>query len=110
MTAPIFDETIHAPLRLRICVALSAVESMEFGVLRDELEVADSVLSKHLKVLVDKDYVKLRKPTGRGGRAKTWAVLTKAGRGALISHLAALREMATVAESAVFTESSAHAE
>lgn len=48
-----FDETIHAPHRLRICALLAPVESMEFGTVRDELGVADSVLSKQFKVLAD---------------------------------------------------------
>ena len=97
MTAA-FDETIHAPLRLRICVMLAGVDSMEFGALRDDLDVADSVLSKHLKVLADAAYEKLDKPTGLGGRPKTWARLTKEGRRALSAHIAALKELAALAE------------
>ena len=93
-----FDETIHAPLRLRICVMLPAVETMEFGAIRDDLEVADSVLSKHLKVLADAGYVRLDKPTGLGGRPKTWARLTKEGHKALAGHIAALRALADHAD------------
>lgn len=97
MTAA-FDETIHAPLRLRICVMLAGVDTVEFGALRDDLGVADSVLSKHLKVLADAGYVRLDKPTGLGGRPKTWAKLTAAGRTALKGHLATLRELASLAD------------
>ena len=93
---PAFDETIHAPHRLRIMVALSTVESMEFGAIRDDLGVADSVLSKQLKVLVDAGYVTLDKPTGLGGRPRTWAKITKAGRAALAGHLAELRRLLKV--------------
>ncbi|MDQ4502201.1 transcriptional regulator [Sinomonas sp. ASV322] len=89
-----FDETIHAPLRLRVCVMLAAVKELEFSKLRDELDVADSVLSKHLKVLADAGYVGLRKPVGLGGRPKTWASLTKGGRAALSGHLVALQALA----------------
>lgn len=92
-----FDETIHAPHRLRIMVALSTVESMEFGALRDDLGVADSVLSKQLKVLVDAGYAKLDKPTGMGGRPRTWARITRSGRTALAGHLAALQALAASA-------------
>lgn len=87
-----FDETIHAPVRLKVCAALRRVESAEFGALRDDLGVADSVLSKHLKVLTEAGYVALDKPTGQG-RVKTWARLTKEGRRAFDGHVAALREM-----------------
>lgn len=97
MTAPRFDELIHAPIRLKICVMLATAEAIEFSVLRDRLEVADSVLSKHLKALVDVDYVKLDKPTGKG-RVRTWVRLTGTGHLALRGHLAALRAMAASVE------------
>jgi DNA-binding MarR family transcriptional regulator len=56
------------------------------------LGVADSVLSKHLKVLQDAGYVTLSKPTGRG-RVKTWASLTPAGKRAYAAHVAALKKL-----------------
>nr|NLD40102.1 helix-turn-helix domain-containing protein [Actinomycetales bacterium] len=98
MSTAQFNEIIHAPLRLRICASLASVDTLEFGVLRDEFQVADSVLSKHLKVLVDSGYVTLDKPTGLGGRPKTWVRITKEGHAALISHIAALRELAAMVD------------
>ncbi len=95
---PRFDEVIHAPHRLRICVMLSAADEMDFGAIRDDLGVADSVLSKQLKVLTDAGYVELKKPQGRG-RIRTWARLTKTGRTALAGHLAELRRLAALADS-----------
>lgn len=85
-----FDDVIHAPLRLRICAFLDAVSSAEFAAVRDMLDVADSVASKHLKVLTEAGYVELEKPTGRG-RVRTWVKLTDAGRKAYQGHVAALR-------------------
>lgn len=85
-----FDEVIHAPLRLRICAFLDAVSSAEFGAVREMLDVADSVVSKHLKVLTEAGYVELEKPTGRG-RVRTWVKLTEAGRTAYRGHVEALR-------------------
>jgi DNA-binding MarR family transcriptional regulator len=87
-----FDEVIHAPNRLRICALLGASSSAEFGVLREMLGVADSVLSKHLKALHEAGYVALSKPTGRG-RVKTWVSLTPAGRQAYARHVAALKAL-----------------
>lgn len=89
---PQFDPVIHAPNRLRICALLSPVDDAEFGVLRDELDISDSVLSKHLAVLEDAGYVTLRKAKGRV-RQQTWIGLTGAGRTALASHLAELRRL-----------------
>ncbi|WP_425307844.1 transcriptional regulator [Ammonicoccus fulvus] len=96
-----FDEVVHAPHRLKICAMLADVDQVEFGVLRDGLGVADSVLSKQLKVLVDAGYVDLQKPTGRGGKVRTWARLTKDGRRAFEGHLAALRTMVESAREAL---------
>ena len=72
---------------------LSAADELEFSVLRDGLDVADSVVSKQLKVLVDAGYVRLTKPTGMGGKVRTWASLTPSGRKAFSQHLAALQQM-----------------
>ena len=93
-TRPEFDEVIHAPNRLKICAMLATATTAEFGTLRDALGVADSVASKQLKVLSESGYVKLSKPTGIGGRAKTWVTLTPAGRKAFKGHLAMLQQMA----------------
>lgn len=93
MSASRFDEVIHAPNRLQICAVLASVSQAEFSTLRESLDVADSVLSKHLKVLVDTGYVKLTKPTGTG-RVRTWARLTKEGHAAFAGHVAELQRMA----------------
>lgn len=95
-----FDEIIHAPHRLRICALLAPVESMEFGTVRDELGVADSVLSKQFRVLADAGYAATSKAAGASGRARTWLALTRAGRTAFTGHLEALRELAAAAEGA----------
>ena len=90
---PRFDETIHAPLRLTICALPDRVSSLEFGVIRDALGVADSVTSKHLKALTEAGFVSLNKPKGTGGRVKTWASLTADGRAAFRAHVAALQQI-----------------
>lgn len=95
-----FDEIVHAPHRLRICALLAPVESMEFGTVRDELGVADSVLSKQLKVLVDAGYVRTTKAKADSGRARTWLALTKGGTRAFTAHLEALRTLAEAAQGA----------
>jgi len=93
VTDPAFDEVVHAPQRLRIMALLVAVAGqVEFGAVRDVLDVADSVLSKHLKVPHDAGYLELCKPTGQG-RVRTWVQLTAAGRQAYTAHVAALREI-----------------
>lgn len=87
-----FDRLIHAQNRLQICAMLSATAEIEFKVLREELNVSDSVLSKHLKSLEEANYVILAKRTDMG-RQRTWLALTANGRKAYNGHLKALQQI-----------------
>lgn len=80
------DETIHTPVRLSIVAALAEAESMDFGYLRDLIEVSDSLLSKHLGVLEGAGYVEVRKGY-HGRRPRTWLALTASGRDAFDRYL-----------------------
>lgn len=92
MTTATLDTVIHAPNRLQICAFLTPLQEAEFQVIRDELGVSDSVLSKHLKRLEDAGYVAFRKGAVNG-RQRMWAGLTKAGRKAFSGHVAALTQI-----------------
>jgi len=92
MTKSRFDAVIHAPNRLQICAFLNPLEDAEFQVLRDELDVSDSVLSKHLKQLEEVGYVKFRKGA-MNGRQRMWASLTKQGRRAFAAHVQELHRI-----------------
>jgi DNA-binding MarR family transcriptional regulator len=85
-----FDEIVHAPNRLQICAILSAVSSADFATIRESLGVADSVLSKHARVLHEAGYVDVHK-SASGSRVRTSLSLTRAGRAAYDGHIAALR-------------------
>jgi DNA-binding MarR family transcriptional regulator len=93
---PRFDTLIHAPGRLQICAVLSAVDEAEFSTVREAVEVSDSVLSKHVKLLEDAGYVKVRKAAA-AGRQRTWLALTRDGRAAFSAHM---RELSRLAASA----------
>ncbi len=95
MTAAVLNKVIHAPNRLRICALLSPLQEAEFQVLRDELGVSDSVLSKHLKQLEEAGYVAFRKGVVNG-RQRMWAGLTKSGRKAFLGHVEELTRLARV--------------
>ncbi len=94
MKPPVFDTVIHAPGRLQICAILSAAEA-EFAMVRDAIQVSDSVLSKHVKTLEEAGYVAVRK-AAQGGRQRTWLSLTSAGRTAFASHVAELNRLAAM--------------
>ncbi len=90
-----FDPLIHAPHRLRICAILAAVHTpglVEFAVLRDELGVSESVLSKQISALEEAGYIAVVKGV-RDRKVRGSAALSGAGRTAFEGHLAALRVM-----------------
>lgn len=95
MTAEgVFTETIHAPLRLRICGLLRSVDGIDFAVLRETLGVSDATLSKHLKVLTDSRLVAMSKGASASRtdfRRVTWVSATAVGKRAFDDHVRALR-------------------
>lgn len=95
MTKARFNTVIHAPNRLQICAFLTPLQEAEFQVLRNELDVSDSVLSKHLKQLEEAGYVAFRKGAVNG-RQRLWASLTKSGRKAFSEHVEELTRIASV--------------
>ena len=98
MTMAQLNTVIHAPNRLKICAFLAPLQEAEFQVLRDELDVSDSVLSKHLKQLEEAGYVAFRK-VAVNGRQRLWANLTKSGRSAFSAHVEELTRIVGVIDS-----------
>ncbi|MCO7222857.1 transcriptional regulator [Pleionea sp. CnH1-48] len=87
-----FNSIIHAPNRLQICALLAPAEALEFIVIKNHLEVSDSVLSKHIKVLEDAGIVKVEKKI-RNGRNHTWVSLSTEGKKAFEEHVNKLKEI-----------------
>lgn len=96
MTTPVFDATIHSPTRLQICAVLAPLDEVEFAIVRDEVGVSDSVLSKQVGHLEAAGYVHVTKRTV-ATRQRTWLSLTKLGRQAFARHIAELQRLAGVA-------------
>lgn len=94
LEVPTFDPVIHPPNRLQICAILSSLDHAEFAMVRDAIQVSDSVLSKHIKALEEAGYVAIKKITF-DGRQRTWLELTSAGRQAFAAHVAQLTRLAT---------------
>lgn len=91
-SSPELDPHLQSPARLRLVTMLTAVSEVEFATLREALDVADSVLSKHVALLAGAGYVRSRKGV-HAGRRTTWIALTPKGRKVLRAHVAALREI-----------------
>ncbi|MHB1234680.1 MAG: winged helix-turn-helix domain-containing protein [Microbacteriaceae bacterium] len=87
-----FDEHLNAPVRLSILSALVKVDEAEFQLVRDAVELTDSVLSRQVGVLEAAGYVRVRKGYV-GKRPRTWLAATPTGRAALQRHLTALRSL-----------------
>ncbi|SBT65786.1 Winged helix DNA-binding domain-containing protein [Micromonospora sediminicola] len=92
MTAPRFDELIHAPTRLSLVSLLAASDWADFRYLREQLAMSDSALSKQLSTLEQAGYVEVRK-SFVGKRPRTSVRLGRAGRHAFDGHVAALQEI-----------------
>lgn len=86
------DTVIHAPNRLQICAALATSAELEFKFLKEQLDVSDSVLSKHLKTLEEAGYISINKRSDFA-RPRSWIALTISGRKAFAGHVAALKEI-----------------
>ncbi|MFX0538864.1 transcriptional regulator [Ornithinimicrobium sp. Y1847] len=96
MPRPIFDPVIHPPQRLQLCGRLARDAEVDFAELREELELSDSALSKHLKVLGEAGYVSTRRELD-ASRLHTRVRLTTTGREALCGHVAELQRLAQIA-------------
>lgn len=87
------DDLLQHGVRLSVLAALRDVESAEFKLVRDTLQVSDSVLSKQMTLLESAGYLTVRKGHV-GKRPRTWLSLAPQGRAAFTRHLAALRAIA----------------
>jgi DNA-binding HxlR family transcriptional regulator len=83
------DEVIHAPVRLSIVAALADADRIQFQLLRDAIEVSDSLLSKHIAALEKVGYIQVIK-AHVGKRPRTWCRLTETGRTAYQHYLKTL--------------------
>jgi DNA-binding MarR family transcriptional regulator len=87
------DGLLGHPVRFSVVAMLATASQAEFGVVRDQVEVSDSMLSKQITALEEAGYVKVRKGFV-GRRARTWLSLTAEGRRTFERHLAALQSIA----------------
>lgn len=94
------DNRIHTPVRFSLMAALAATGEAEFKVLRETLEVSESLLSQHIRVLEDAGYVHVRKGYV-GKRPRTWLSLTSVGNQAFVAHCEALRAITTTTVTAL---------
>ncbi|MBW3085362.1 hypothetical protein KEM60_01559 [Austwickia sp. TVS 96-490-7B] len=95
MPAPLFDPVVHEPTRMRLCALLIPSDTRDFSWLRDELQIADSTLSKHVSVLRRVGYVETTRRRTHG-RDRMQVALTDIGRAAFCGHVAEIQRLARV--------------
>jgi DNA-binding MarR family transcriptional regulator len=84
------DDVVHQRVRLGILAIAHEARQVEFGFLRESLELTAGNLSQHLSVLEKAGLVAIEKGYA-GKRARTWVTLTPAGRSALREEIEQLR-------------------
>lgn len=94
MTHPVnrLDDTVHQRVRLGILALLRPVKSADFTYIRDEMDLTDGNLSRHLTTLEEAGYLSVKKGF-EGRKPRTWVSITKEGRAALEREVAALRDL-----------------
>ena len=88
------NDVVHQRHRLGILTIAAESKRVEFGYLKDALELTGGNLSRHLTVLVDAGLLNMEKGYD-GKRPRTWVSITRAGRQALAEEIATLRALVT---------------
>lgn len=83
------DEVVHQRHRLGILTIAAEARRVDFGYLRESLELTGGNLSRHISVLAEAGMVEVEKGY-EGKRPRTWVRITPAGRKALAAEMAAL--------------------
>lgn len=87
------ERVYHEPSRLAIMSSLAAArEGMTFNELKQECELTDGNLSRHLKALEDIRAVKIKK-SFVGAKPRTTVYLTETGRESFLEYLKTLEEV-----------------
>lgn len=93
------DDVVHQRHRLGILTVAAEARRVEFGYLRESLELTAGNLSRHIAVLAEAGLVEVDKGY-EGRRPRTWVRVTRAGRRALAAEMAALASLVRRHESA----------
>jgi DNA-binding MarR family transcriptional regulator len=86
------DDVVHQRVRLGILAITHEARQVEFGFLRDTLDLTAGNLSQHLTVLENTGLITIEKGY-EGRRGRTWVQLTNSGRRALNDEIAALKTL-----------------
>jgi DNA-binding transcriptional ArsR family regulator len=91
------DDVVHQRVRLGLLTVLCEEGEVDFGLLREVLDLTAGNLNQHLRVLEDAGLVAIAKGY-RGRRPRTTVRVTAAGRRAYDREIAALRTLVAAAD------------
>lgn len=83
------DDVVHQRHRLGILTVAAEAKRVDFGYLRESLELTAGNLSRHIAVLAEAGLVEVDKGY-EGRRPRTWVRITRDGRRALTTEMTAL--------------------
>ena len=86
------NDVVHQRVRLGILTIAHEARQVEFGYLRENLELTAGNLSQHLSVLENAGLITVEKGYA-GRRARTWVTLTSAGQAALREEIEQLKQL-----------------
>jgi DNA-binding MarR family transcriptional regulator len=86
------SEVVHQRHRLGVLTIALEADQVEFGYLRQALDLTAGNLSRHLAVLAEAGLVEIEKGYA-GKRPRTWVRITPEGRAAVAAELRALRSL-----------------
>jgi DNA-binding MarR family transcriptional regulator len=92
------DDVVHQRHRLGILTIAAEAKRVEFGYLREALDLTAGNLSRHIAVLQKAGLVDVQKGYD-GKRPKTWVRVNDNGRAALAKEIAALRALVSKQDS-----------
>jgi DNA-binding MarR family transcriptional regulator len=98
------SDVVHHRHRLGILTIASEAEQVEFGYLREALDLTAGNLNRHLAVLEEAGLVAIVKGYA-GRRPKTWVRITRRGRKALAGEMAVLEGLVRTHRRQAATES-----
>ncbi|MFC0108911.1 transcriptional regulator [Kibdelosporangium aridum] len=86
------NDVVHQRHRLGILTIAAESKRVEFGYLREALDLTGGNLSRHITVLNQAGLLDIEKGY-EGRRPRTWVSITETGREALAAEIAALRAL-----------------
>lgn len=91
------SDVVHQRCRLGILAILVGGDRIDFGYLREVLDLSAGNLSTHLTMLVEAKLVTIEKGY-HGRRPRTWVTITRAGRQAYQQEMTVLRSLVALAD------------